>query len=442
MVDKSDQINLGLLHGAQRNEGDSRAQLVPQVEARVYAYIYRMTFDPHLAEDLTQETLLTMLESFPKLNFTALGPFWAWIYRVALSKIQRHFSPHGNRRLNQSMSLNAEQLERCTATEVGGLNQLLQQELVGAMVRAMNALNERYRSVLMLRCFDQMSYQDIATVMGGTHLQAKLLFFRAKQSLKRQLARSGFKRSYLLPGLALFATVTSPTDKAGAAVGIGMAASSLEVSLGTVALAAATSKLGIATVAATLAVCPWAVPHFVPPSPPVYPTSDPAALALLEDPCFVSPSHIVAAHDPDGSGWAFCARSQDSSPHLPTTPRTILIDTAPSAKLAIEVPRQHWIEVGFTHPLHNGPGPDLFFAGWGCTAQRIFVTNAAQRIVEIPPALCVSQPYDYHVVALDLEGLAMEFEPRALRFFCDQDRQAQVQDFHLHQIRARVKDAP
>ena len=87
-------IDLDLIHQAQAEHDQSRTELTGVVEGRLYAYIYRMTFDQHLAEDLTQETLITMLESLPKLKFEAVGPFWAWLYRVALSKIQRHFSPH------------------------------------------------------------------------------------------------------------------------------------------------------------------------------------------------------------------------------------------------------------------------------------------------------------------------------------------------------------
>ncbi|MFC1765702.1 RNA polymerase sigma factor [Planctomycetota bacterium] len=432
MVTENDQIDLGLIHRAQQDQADSRTRLAQAAEVRVYAYIYRMTFDRHLAEDLTQETLLEMIRSLPTLHFKAVAPFWGWLYRTALSKVQRYFSAHGNRRLNRNMVQDSDGLDRYPVEEMGGLNKIIQEELLRAIARAMNALNACYRSVLLLRCFDQMSYTDIAAIMGGTNVQAKLLFFRAKQSLKRQLKRNGFEQSYLIPALGLFGAATLHPGKASAGAAA-INAGTLEVGVGTAVLATATSKLVVSLVGASviLGFAGTAIHQQGSPS------TTHSAQNLLYDPCFVAPTRVVAAHDPDMNGWQYCRHAENSSPHLPTTPHTILIETPFEQERTLVVPPKHWVEVGFDRPLADAPGPDLFFAGWGCVEQRVFVTDGADRIHKLPTQTCLGRPHDYHVVPLDLASLSLDFEPRAIRFFNNLSPDSRVMEFYLHTIRAR-----
>lgn len=434
MVRNTGQIELGLLRQAQQGHKESQTCLSRRVEPRIYAYIYRMTFDPDLAEDLTQETLLEMIRSLPKLNLPAVKPFWAWLYRTALSKIQRHFSPHGNRKLNRALTLDAESLDRFPGAEIGGLNKMIKEELLRTVIRAMNTLNERYRSVLLLRCFDDLSYTDIAAVMGGTHLQAKLLFFRAKQSLKRQLARNGFKASHLAPALGLFATVTLPSGKAGATT---ISTAALNVSTGTAVLATTTSKLSLVSAAATVIILGAGAKTVLHRGNETPSTGQNANVNLLHDTNFVSPTRLIGAHDPDRDGWHYCNRAQASSDHYPTTPEAVLIDTPATEQRTLVVRPRHWIEVGFDHPITNGPGPDVFFAGWGCTAQHVYLSDGKGRLQELPPPHCISLPYQYNVVALDMDQLPLDFIPRALRFMNNQGPRDIVQEYHLHLLRAR-----
>lgn len=57
-----------------------------------------------------------------------------------------------------------------------------------AMVReAINNLPEKQRSALILREYDQMDYQEIASILGQTVSSVKSLLFRARASVKVQL---------------------------------------------------------------------------------------------------------------------------------------------------------------------------------------------------------------------------------------------------------------
>jgi hypothetical protein len=82
------------------------------------------------------------------------------------------------------------------------------------------------------------------------------MFFRAKNSLRRQLAMQGFGKYYLLIALALFGIVTTSAKAASSAT---ITASSLEVGLTATLIATITSKVGITATAAATAIA-FAIP--------------------------------------------------------------------------------------------------------------------------------------------------------------------------------------
>ena len=79
-----------------RENIDRLAQLA---RGRVFVYIYRLTLDYDLSQDLTQETMLEMVKSIKRLN--RADKFWPWLFRTALGKVQHRFRNQGNRRLER-----------------------------------------------------------------------------------------------------------------------------------------------------------------------------------------------------------------------------------------------------------------------------------------------------------------------------------------------------
>jgi hypothetical protein len=96
-----------------------------------------------------------------------------------------------------------------------------------------------------------MDYAQIGAIMNCSELRSRVMFFRAKTSLRRQLAMQGFGKYYLLIALALFGIVTTSAKAASSAT---ITASSLEVGFTASLIAAITSKIGITATAAATAI--------------------------------------------------------------------------------------------------------------------------------------------------------------------------------------------
>ena len=238
-----------LVEQAQLGNQESMNRLTELVEGRLFAYIYRLTLNYDLTQDLLQETLLGMVKSLNELRDS--NRFWAWLFRTALGKVQHHFREQ-RKQIAQMSTLNKKRLlKRIPKDFDDGLNSLIRKELSDTILEAMTELRLRHRSVLALRCFEQMPYSEIAPLMNCTELQARVLFFRAKHSLKRQLSRHGLSKGLLLTALGLFGLITAPAKAASATSTV--SAASMEVGFAATVIGTAGTKLGIAIITAITA---------------------------------------------------------------------------------------------------------------------------------------------------------------------------------------------
>ncbi len=238
---------LELVEKARLDDQESINRLAELAEGRLFAYIYRLTLNYHLTEDLLQETLLAMVKSIKQLRQPER--FWVWLFRTALGKVQHYFREQQQQKLIQISAIErARLMDRIPQGSDDGLNNLIRRELSGSVFDSMKELTLRHRSVLALRCFEQMPYAEIAVLMGCSELQARVWFFRAKYSLRRHLARNGLGKGMMLAALGLLGLMTSSAKAASASTAV--SATSLDVGFAATAIGAATTKAGAITIAA------------------------------------------------------------------------------------------------------------------------------------------------------------------------------------------------
>ena len=244
----TDDSLIQMVRQAQLGDQGSMDWLAETARQRLYAYIYRLTLNHDLAQDLLQQTLLKMVERIKDLEHPER--FWCWLFRTALGNVQHHYRTCAKERGIEFSQLSRERLSGYLAGQYEDeLNRAARKELYEAVVDTMARLRLSYRNVLMLRCYEQMSYAEIAETMGCKELRARVLFFRAKRSLGRQLTRRGIGESLLVAALGLFGLLTAPADSASAGT---VTAASLNVGPVATLVGIAGSPSGVA-VAVTVA---------------------------------------------------------------------------------------------------------------------------------------------------------------------------------------------
>jgi RNA polymerase sigma-70 factor (ECF subfamily) len=418
------ELNIQAIQQAQAGNMQSLSAVAEQVRQKVGTYIYRLTLDYHLTQDLTQETVLEMIKALPQLEVHHVSGFWGWIFRTALGKVQHHFRLQGARRLAQKTTSDDFVLECQAGDDNNPMNALVSEEIRKTVLSALQAIKIKYRNILILRCFENLSYGQIAGIMGGSEVRSRLLFFRAKHSLKNQLERHGFKRDHLLAALTIFAGLTLRNGKEAAA-GEVVLASSLETELG-IGLASLITAKTVITAACVLCVAGFTVSMIKPGSSnTTRPTSQELyshLYPLLDLEEFVFPSRVIDANDPDKDGLLIVEQtspesSRESSRHRLEADQ-ITIDLANQPRFGPALPKGHWIELGFDGPIRDGSGPDLLLRMQGCRSLfRVFLTDGAGRLFELRRPLCLRMGVcrREHIIDYDLDGLELPFEPRGVR---------------------------
>jgi len=279
------------------------------------------------------------------------------------------------------------------------------------------------------------------------------LFFRAKRSLRHQLACKGFKaKEHLLPALSLFAALTAGRSKAASAA-TGIKAASLHVSTATAALGVATTKAGVAAIV-TVAACVIAgtagrvtmTSEGDAPRAVIEPAKnlDTTLLDRLQSPDFLRPSAIGKVPVPagqenilDGTGFPWVDRATQKPAQPGADLRELLLDKPLLDRRAVILAADLRIDVQFQRPIVDGPGADIVVAGWASPSPKIEVLDAEGRAILLPNPTQLRDTWDRTIWGYDLAQLRLPIAVRVVRI-TGIHNQGPHQGFELSEIRARM----
>ena len=168
-------------------------ELVRRYERPVFSLVYRIVRDRALAEDLTQETFIKVLNGLK--SYRPEFKFSSWIFKIANNAAIDQLRRRGLDTLSLDGSPNAETPEEmgATALQVGSgdespLDEVASRELGGAIERAISRLRPEYRSCIMLRHVEGYSYEEIAETLDLPLGTVKTYIHRARNELRVYLA--------------------------------------------------------------------------------------------------------------------------------------------------------------------------------------------------------------------------------------------------------------
>ena len=200
-------IEHDLINRASTGDDDGVNQLIELARPKVQQYIYRMTLDYHVTQDVVQETLIDMAKCLGQLD--SYDKFWPWLRRIAFNKLKTH-----QRKEFRQKSTIEKLFEGTKAVQSKGLSNLISEELSQSVMSSMRQLKSDHRRVLVLRCYEEMTYPEIADIMDRSEFGTRMLFVRAKNALKKKLAKNGLSKSALLTALIAFGSLTSNSEAA------------------------------------------------------------------------------------------------------------------------------------------------------------------------------------------------------------------------------------
>ena len=240
-----------IIRKAQQGDQTSMGQVAEVAEPRLLTYIFRLTLDRDLTEELCQKTLVKMVQSLNTLK--NIDQFWNWLLRHAMGEVQHYYRDQKRRHQVEIEALNQEYFKQYVArNHQDGLDESARMELSEIIYDAIAQLKLTYRSVLVLRCYEEMSFAEIAQLMSCKEFGARVLFFRAKHALKHHLSRNGFGKEVLLTGLGLFGILTLSTKATSTACSVN--AASMNVGMAATLAGSLQTTTGIAILTTISAV--------------------------------------------------------------------------------------------------------------------------------------------------------------------------------------------
>jgi RNA polymerase sigma-70 factor, ECF subfamily len=161
------------------SSGDSFTSIVDAYWTTVYRFLHRMSGDTHDAEDLTQETFLRALNRLD--SFRPGTCLRVWLLKIAANA---YVDVHRRR---QRVEFKA--LEHEPAASLPGPDHHLELGEQAALLRAgLEGLPEMTRMVFHLRAAEDLSFRDIAELVGTTEQGARWHMRQARVKLLAQLA--------------------------------------------------------------------------------------------------------------------------------------------------------------------------------------------------------------------------------------------------------------
>jgi RNA polymerase sigma-70 factor, ECF subfamily len=168
-------------------------QIVEDNYQRVYNVIFRMLDDREEAEDLTQDTFVNAYRAYD--GFRHESQVYTWLYRIAVNLTKNRLDRRKRRRASEAVSLDApvEVEEDALVRQVEDLRHTPDRsaqntELERVLAGEVSGLRPEYREVVILRDYEDLSYEQIARVVGCSVQAVKSRLFRARSVLRKTLA--------------------------------------------------------------------------------------------------------------------------------------------------------------------------------------------------------------------------------------------------------------
>ena len=178
----------GLIARAKQGDKNAVSALYEGYAQPIFRYItYRVESDM-VAEDLTAEVFLRMVQGLPRYEDTG-APFGAWLYRIAATQIADHH--RGKRRSAEPIS------DQQASDDTDPFGKMAKAQEQAQLRMALASLSEDFQTLLILRFMQGMTHSEVAAILDKSEAAIRVMQHRALKALANALGADAKARSYL-----------------------------------------------------------------------------------------------------------------------------------------------------------------------------------------------------------------------------------------------------
>ena len=169
---------------------DALRELIEAHQHRVIGTVAKMLGDDSEAEDIAQQVFIRLWKSAGRYEPTA--KFTTWLFKITRNLV---FNELRRRKRHPAQSLDRpldpdepeRTLQAADTASKAPDTALLDEEMQAAIQRAIDALPETQRMAIVLRRYDDISYEEIGEILDLSVPAVKSLLFRARTELREKL---------------------------------------------------------------------------------------------------------------------------------------------------------------------------------------------------------------------------------------------------------------
>lgn len=192
---------LNLLRGAQSGDYAAFGRLVDCLQQRVFGLAYRIVGETHDAEDVAQQTFLSLIEHLD--SFRGESTVKTWVLRIAVN--------HALKWLRKKRGLPTEPTGDTSYADIphpefiapwrNEPSVLAEQHETRKLIdQALREIHEHYREVFILRDMEGFSVKETAEILGISEANVKVRLLRARLALRERLTLSlGDEKDRVVP---------------------------------------------------------------------------------------------------------------------------------------------------------------------------------------------------------------------------------------------------
>lgn len=185
----AEQTDSHLIQRARDGDQEAIAALYRAHVQAIYRYISYRVPEAAVADDLTAEVFLRMVEGLPSYRLNG-APFEAWLYRIAAARVADYYRAQTRHPQTELMDSEPDQA-------ISPERMLQNAQEHDELRAALRVLSDEHQDILLLRFVERKSHAEVAKILGKSVTAVKSAQHRALTQLAGLMGLNGKSRHYL-----------------------------------------------------------------------------------------------------------------------------------------------------------------------------------------------------------------------------------------------------
>ena len=154
-------------------------EIYKEYSITVYKFLFCLTQNRDISEELTQETFSIAVEEIKKFRGECKLSVW-------LCQIAKHLWYKELKKSRKNINIPFEEIENNVLYDESLEEVICEKEDKLKLFKDMQKLDEKSREVMYLRMVGNLSYEEIGEILGKTSNWSRVTFYRAKQKIREE----------------------------------------------------------------------------------------------------------------------------------------------------------------------------------------------------------------------------------------------------------------